>query len=72
MRDVLPGAPAWLARHRQRLDNKYDASKFYLLAVVLPWLDHHCALAVRVRDERADPQGDVGFIADAARQVAAH
>jgi hypothetical protein len=27
----------WLERHRGRLDNKYFASKFYLLAVVLPW-----------------------------------
>lgn len=41
MRDILPGAPAWLERHRHRLHNKYDASKFYLLAVVLPWLDLH-------------------------------
>ncbi|RPE81667.1 asparagine synthase-related protein [Vulcaniibacterium tengchongense] len=41
VRDVLPGAPAWLARHRKRLDNKYDASKFYLLAVTLPWVDRH-------------------------------
>ena len=71
LRDVLPGAPAWLARHRQRLDNKYEASKFYLLAVVLPWLDHHSALAVPVRGEQARPQGDLDLIADGARQVAA-
>ena len=38
-RDLLPGASAWLERNRQRLDNKYHASKFYLLAVVLPWLE---------------------------------
>lgn len=37
-RDLLPGAPLWLDRNRRRLDNKYHASKFYLLAVVLPWL----------------------------------
>jgi hypothetical protein len=38
-RDVLPGATRWLERNRGRLDNKYHASKFYLLAVVLPWID---------------------------------
>lgn len=37
-RSLLPGAVAWLDRNRTRLDNKYHASKFYLLAVVLPWL----------------------------------
>ncbi len=36
-RDILPGAQAWLERNRRRLDNKYFASKFYLLAVLLPW-----------------------------------
>ncbi|KQY55008.1 asparagine synthase C-terminal domain-containing protein [Lysobacter sp. Root494] len=71
LRDVLPGAPAWLERHRQRLDNKYDASKFYLLAVVLPWLDHHSALAVSIREERVAAQGGAGFVADPERQVAA-
>ncbi|GLQ87363.1 asparagine synthase-related protein [Dyella flagellata] len=35
---LLPGAPAWLDAHREHLHNKYFASKFYLLAVVLPWL----------------------------------
>lgn len=39
LRDVLPGAAGWLERNRRRLDNKYHASKFYLLAVVLPWID---------------------------------
>ncbi|AND69814.1 hypothetical protein ATSB10_23600 [Dyella thiooxydans] len=34
----LPGATDWLERHRDRLDNKYFASKFYLLAIILPWL----------------------------------
>jgi hypothetical protein len=37
-RDLLPGAPRWLETHRSRLDNKYFASKFYLLAMTLPWL----------------------------------
>ncbi|MFC3653466.1 asparagine synthase-related protein [Dyella humi] len=35
---LLPGAPHWLETHRNRLDNKYFASKFYLLAMILPWL----------------------------------
>lgn len=35
---LLPGAARWLDRNRHRLDNKYHASKFYLLAVVLPWI----------------------------------
>jgi hypothetical protein len=39
--DVLPGAAAWLERNRGRLGNKYHASKFYLLAVVLPWILRH-------------------------------
>jgi asparagine synthetase B (glutamine-hydrolysing) len=69
LRDVLPGAPAWLERHRQRLDNKYDASKFYLLAVVLPWLDHQSALAVSMRDKKIETQGSADFIANVARQV---
>lgn len=37
----LPGAKAWLEHNRPRLDNKYHASKFYLLAVLLPWLASH-------------------------------
>lgn len=41
--DLLPGAPAWLERNRGRLHNKYHASKFYLLAVLLPWLAQHRA-----------------------------
>ncbi len=39
--DLLPGAVAWLERNRKRMDNKYHASRFYLLAVVLPWLVQH-------------------------------
>ncbi|HUA80457.1 MAG TPA: hypothetical protein VL997_08810, partial [Dyella sp.] len=35
---LLPGAPKWLEDHRHCLDNKFFASKFYLLAVTLPWL----------------------------------
>lgn len=37
-RALVPGAPKWLETHRDRLDNKYFASKFYLLAITLPWL----------------------------------
>ena len=37
-REVMPGATAWLETHRKQLDNKYHASKFYLLAITLPWL----------------------------------
>jgi asparagine synthetase B (glutamine-hydrolysing) len=40
-RDVLPGATPWLERNRKLLDNKYHASKFYLLALVLPWIAEH-------------------------------
>lgn len=40
-RGVLPGAAQWLERNRHRMDNKYHASKFYLLAVVMPWLLRH-------------------------------
>jgi hypothetical protein len=36
--ELVPGASAWLERHRHQLGNKYFASKFYLLAVTLPWL----------------------------------
>lgn len=35
---LLPGAATWLEDHRHCLDNKFFASKFYLLAVTLPWL----------------------------------
>lgn len=41
VRDVLPGAARWLERNRERLDNKYHASKFYLLAVIAPWIECH-------------------------------
>jgi asparagine synthase (glutamine-hydrolysing) len=40
--EVLPGATRWLEHNRRRLGNKYHASKFYLLAIVLPWVcEHH-------------------------------
>lgn len=38
---LVPGAIKWLERHRHRMNNKYHASKFYLLAVTLPWLRTH-------------------------------
>jgi hypothetical protein len=38
VQQLMPGAQAWLERHRHRMHNKYFASKFYLLAVILPWL----------------------------------
>ncbi len=49
-RALLPGASRWLEIHRDRLDNKYFASKFYLLAVILPWLHSrlHNARPLRV------------------------
>ena len=37
-RALLPGAKKWLEDHRHCLDNKFFASKFYLLAVTMPWL----------------------------------
>jgi asparagine synthetase B (glutamine-hydrolysing) len=37
-RDLVPGAVAWLEANRHRFDNKFFASKFYLLAITLPWL----------------------------------
>jgi len=40
-RDILPGAVGWLEDNRARFDNKYHASKFYLLAIVLPWIVQH-------------------------------
>jgi asparagine synthase (glutamine-hydrolysing) len=41
VQDQLPGASAWLRSHHRLLDNKYFASKFYLLAIVAPWLRAH-------------------------------
>lgn len=39
--DMMPGAVEWLERNRSRLGNKYHASKFYLMALVLPWMLTH-------------------------------
>ncbi len=52
MGDILPGARGWLERHRHRLHNKYYASKFYLLAVTLPWLDVHARQGAGLCDDR--------------------
>ncbi|WP_333678995.1 asparagine synthase-related protein [Dyella sp.] len=41
VKGLLPGATRWLETHRKLMENKYFASKFYLLAVVLPWLLSH-------------------------------
>ncbi|WP_158628778.1 asparagine synthase-related protein [Dyella choica] len=54
-RDVMPGAPAWLDANRRFLGNKYFASKFYLLAVTLPWLlnrTHGAGAAAQAESER--------------------
>jgi hypothetical protein len=54
-KSLLPGASRWLETHRSRLDNKYFASKFYLLAITLPWLlsrMHTCKPAVHAERER--------------------
>ena len=55
-RDILPGAPAWLMRHRSRMSNKYHASKFYLLAIALPWVAQHATSHLRpqARPDEAD------------------
>lgn len=54
---LLPGAAKWLEDHRHCLDNKFFASKFYLLAVTLPWLLSHLDNPV---DAAADaPPSDV-------------
>jgi hypothetical protein len=37
-RALVPGATYWLEAHRDRMGNKFFASKFYLLAITLPWL----------------------------------
>jgi hypothetical protein len=53
----------WLERNRPRLDNKYHASKFYLLAVVLPWL---CRQPGYERHEQHDRAARRATDADAA------
>jgi len=41
VRSPIPGASDWLKRNRRHLRNKFHASRFYLLAVTLPWLIAH-------------------------------
>jgi hypothetical protein len=53
MQTLLPGAPRWLETHRDRLGNKYFASKFYLLAMVLPWLHSRVRYTSVVDDFRS-------------------
>ncbi|HEY5802769.1 MAG TPA: asparagine synthase-related protein [Lysobacter sp.] len=64
-RDLLPGASAWLERNRKRLDNKYHASKFYLLAIILPWLESRRQAALKAEHEPR--QAGTGPDADAAQ-----
>jgi hypothetical protein len=59
-RALLPGAPGWLEDHRRYLDNKFFASKFYLLAVTLPWLLHRMDIPVRVAEDA--PTSDVNSV----------
>jgi len=50
-RAMLPGAAAWLEEHRHCLENKFFASKFYLLAVTLPWVLSRASRAVEMAQE---------------------
>lgn len=59
-RALLPGAPHWLESHRHRLGNKYFASKFYLLAITLPWL------LSRMQHADSPPDGYPGAVQTAA------
>lgn len=55
-RAMLPGAAAWLEEHRHCLENKFFASKFYLLAVTLPWVLSRASRAVDMeKDNEAMP-----------------
>lgn len=54
-RAILPGVPRWLEVHRRLLDNKFFASKFYLLAVTLPWLASRSNLHPPDRSARPTP-----------------
>jgi hypothetical protein len=47
-KEVLPGAVEWLDKNRCYLGNKCHASKFYLLAVTLPWIQSRLAAGVIV------------------------
>jgi hypothetical protein len=50
----MPGAARWLERNRGRMANKFFASKFYLLAVTLPWLLSRSAEPADVFEECLD------------------
>lgn len=50
--DVLPGAKKWLEDYRHCLGNKFFASKFYLLAVTIPWLLHRLDGATRTAGDQ--------------------
>ncbi|HZH42813.1 MAG TPA: asparagine synthase-related protein [Lysobacter sp.] len=54
-RDMLPGAVSWLERNRRRLGNKFFASKFYLLAVLLPWINTRTAAQAATSANEAVP-----------------
>jgi asparagine synthetase B (glutamine-hydrolysing) len=50
--DLLPGAVGWLERNRGRLGNKYYASKFYLLAIVSPWIANRAGVGQQRSKDR--------------------
>lgn len=56
-KDVFPGAVHWLERNRPRLGNKYHASKFYLLAVILPWVEQYVNSGAQCDSVRSYPIG---------------
>lgn len=59
---LLPGAAKWLEDHRHCLDNKFFASKFYLLAVTLPWLLSHLDDPVNAAADA--PPSDAGRVGE--------
>ena len=61
-RDIVPGATAWLERNRRRMGNKFHASRFYLLAIVLPWITKpDVKPASDKQDKRIDPRSPMGL-----------
>jgi len=52
-RELLPGAARWLETHRGRMGNKFFASKFYLLAITLPWLLSRAGAGATVQEPDA-------------------
>jgi hypothetical protein len=50
-----PGRDPLVDRNRHRLDNKYHASKFYPLAVVLPWITAQAKMHANFHDRTAPP-----------------